>query len=90
MSPGGRVEMCTSGPGFTLDEKMEDLGNRLSLSPRTEPLREKLERELVQIVNPRPRGKAKARKKPAKTTAVVPEGSDETVAANGAKTGVAG
>ena len=60
MSPGGRVEMCTSGPGFTLDEKLEDLGNRLSLSPRTEPLREKLERELVQIVNPRPRGKAKA------------------------------
>ena len=41
------------------------------------------------IVNPRPRGKAaKGRKKPAKTAAVVPEGSDETVAANGAKTGV--
>jgi glyoxalase family protein len=81
--------MCTSGPGFTLDEKLEDLGNRLSLSPRTEPLREKLERELVQIVNPRPRGKAaKGRKKPAKTTAVVPEGSDETVAANGAQSGV--
>ena len=55
-----------------------------------EPLRAKLERELTQIVNPRPRSKAKARKKPAKTTAVVPEGSDETVAANGAKTGVAG
>jgi glyoxalase family protein len=90
MSPGGRVEMCTSGPGFTLDEKLEDLGNRLSLSPRTEPLREKLERELVTIVNPRPRGKAaKGRKKPAKTTAVVPEGSDETVAANGAKSGAA-
>ena len=58
MSPGGRIEMCTSGPGFQLDEKLEDLGNRLSLSPRTEPLRGKLERELVTIVNPRPRGKA--------------------------------
>jgi glyoxalase family protein len=86
MSPGGRVEMCTSGPGFTLDEKLEDLGNRLSLSPRTEPLREKLERELVTIVNPRPRNKAaKGRKKATKTTQVVPEGTDETVAANGAK-----
>ena len=46
MSPGGRVELCTADPGFTLDEKLEDLGDRLSLSPRTEPLRAKLEAEL--------------------------------------------
>jgi glyoxalase family protein len=94
MSPGGRIEMCTSGPGFTLDEKLEDLGNRLSLSPRTEPLRAKLERELVTIVNPRPRGKAakaaKGGKKAVKATEPVLEG-DETVPAptNGAKSGVA-
>ena len=57
MSPGGRVELCTSGPGFTLDEKLEDLGERLCLSPRVEPLRGKLEAELTPIVNPRPRSK---------------------------------
>ena len=28
MSPGGRMEICTSGPGFQLDEKLEDLGDR--------------------------------------------------------------
>ena len=43
MSPGGRMEICTTGPGFQLDEKLEDLGDRLCLSPRVEPLRAKLE-----------------------------------------------
>ncbi len=62
MSPGGRMEICTSGPGFQLDEKLEDLGDRLCLSPRVEPLRAKLEAELTPIVNPRPRTKAKAPK----------------------------
>ena len=60
MSPGGRMEICTTGPGFQLDEKLEDLGDRLCLSPRVEPLRAKLESELTPIVNPRPRSKAKA------------------------------
>jgi glyoxalase family protein len=58
MSPGGRMEMCTTGPGFLIDEAHEELGNRLCLSPRVEPLRAKLERERPLIVNPRPRGKA--------------------------------
>ena len=62
MSPGGRMEICTTGPGFQLDEKLEDLGDRLCLSPRVEPLRAKLEAELTPIVNPRPRSKAKAPK----------------------------
>jgi glyoxalase family protein len=57
MTPGGRLEICTSGPGFRLDEKLEDLGDRLCLSPRVEPLRAKLEAELPRIVNPRPRSK---------------------------------
>ena len=61
MSPGGRMEICTSGPGFQLDEKLEDLGDRLCLSPRVEPLRAKLESELTLIVNPRPRNKGKAK-----------------------------
>jgi glyoxalase family protein len=67
MSPGGRMEMCTTGPGFLIDEAYEDLGNRLCLSPRVEPLRAKLERERPLIENPRPRGKAK--KKSSKRTA---------------------
>jgi glyoxalase family protein len=63
MSSGGRMEMCTTGPGFLIDEAYEDLGNRLCLSPRVEPLRAKLERERPAIVNPRPRGKATAKKR---------------------------
>ena len=54
------MEICTTGPGFQLDEKLEDLGDRLCLSPRVEPLRAKLESELTPIVNPRPRSKKKA------------------------------
>ena len=53
------MEICTTGPGFQLDEKLEDLGDRLCLSPRVEPLRAKLEAELTPIVNPRPRSKQK-------------------------------
>ena len=56
------MEICTTGPGFQLDEKLEDLGDRLCLSPRVEPLRAKLEAELTPIVNPRPRSKKKAAK----------------------------
>jgi glyoxalase family protein len=65
MSPGGRMEICTTGPGFQLDEKLEDLGDRLCLSPRVEPLRAKLERELTPLVNPRPRSKKKKSTAPA-------------------------
>ncbi len=82
MSPGGRVEICTAGPGFTLDEELADLGNRLSLSPRTEPLRAKLERELTPIVNPRPRAGGAARPEPApQAVDAGPEGADESIAA---------
>ena len=54
MSPGGRMEICTTGPGFQLDEKLEDLGDRLCLSPRVEPLRAKLESELTPDRQPAP------------------------------------
>ena len=54
------MEICTTGPGFQLDEKLEDLGDRLCLSPRVEPLRAKLESELTPIINPRPRSKTKS------------------------------
>jgi glyoxalase family protein len=58
------MEICTTGPGFQLDEKLEDLGDRLCLSPRVEPLRARLEAELTPIVNPRPRSKKKGARKP--------------------------
>ena len=57
------MEICTSGPGFLLDEELDELGDRLCLSPRVEPLRAKLERELTPIVNPRPRSKGRKRAK---------------------------
>jgi glyoxalase family protein len=67
--------MCTTGPGFLIDEAYEDLGNRLCLSPRVEPLRAKLERERPLIVNPRPRGKGAKKKGRAKSGAAESNGS---------------
>jgi glyoxalase family protein len=66
------MEICTTGPGFQLDEKLEDLGDRLCLSPRVEPLRAKLEAELTPIINPRPRSKGKKAKSPAPSANGVP------------------
>jgi glyoxalase family protein len=41
--PGGVLyEIATQGPGFAVDEPAESLGERLSLPPQFEPLREKL------------------------------------------------
>jgi glyoxalase family protein len=58
VSPGGLVELCSYGPGFTLDQKLEDLGEgAVSLSPWTEPLRARIESELTPIHNPRSRKK---------------------------------
>ena len=75
MSPGGRMEICTTGPGFQLDEKLEDLGDRLCLSPRVEPLRAKLEAELTPIVNPRPRSKQRRRPRPSRPPTACPRRS---------------
>jgi glyoxalase family protein len=62
VSPGGIVELCSYGPGFTLDQKLEDLGEgAVSLSPWTEPLRARLEKDLTPIHNPRSRKKTARR-----------------------------
>jgi glyoxalase family protein len=88
VSPGGLVELCTHGPGFTLDQKLEDLGEgAVSLSPWTEPLRARLENELTPIHNPRSRKKAAhpAGAKDDAATAPRSDSPDEpTVAAAGA------
>ena len=72
------MEICTSGPGFQLDEKLEDLGDRLCLSPRVEPLRAKLESELTLIVNPRPRNKGKGKASTAPPVEASPNGAPAT------------
>jgi glyoxalase family protein len=46
-------EIATLGPGFTVDEPLESLGERLSLPPAFEHLREQVEPVLTPIRNPR-------------------------------------
>jgi glyoxalase family protein len=54
--PSGVImEIATLGPGFSADEDPEHLGERLSLPPRFEPLRAKLEQLLAPLPNPRTR-----------------------------------
>jgi glyoxalase family protein len=50
---GVLFEIATIGPGFDVDEDAEHLGERLSLPPRFEPLRERLEATLTPLPNPR-------------------------------------
>ena len=50
---GVLFEIATLGPGFTSDEPIETLGESLSLPPKFEPLRERVERELTPLPNPR-------------------------------------
>lgn len=48
--PGGILfEIATDPPGFTIDQKIEDLGRRLVLPTWLEPLRENLEKVLPKI-----------------------------------------
>ena len=46
-------EIATLGPGFTADEPLETLGERLSLPPDFEQLRAELEPRLTPLPNPR-------------------------------------
>ncbi|HYH53775.1 MAG TPA: VOC family protein [Solirubrobacterales bacterium] len=46
-------EIATLGPGFTVDEPLESLGEKLSLPPDYEHLREEVEPKLRPVVNPR-------------------------------------
>jgi glyoxalase family protein len=50
---GVLFEIATLGPGFTVDEPLESLGEKLSLPPAYEHLREKVEPVLRPINNPR-------------------------------------
>jgi glyoxalase family protein len=50
---GVLFEIATIGPGFTVDEPVETLGERLSLPPSYEHLRERVEPLLTPLPNPR-------------------------------------
>jgi glyoxalase family protein len=78
-SRGGIIELASEGPGFLVDQTFEELGEKLALSKRVEPLRARLERELTPITNPRridgslrsepaPESKGKGGKQPAPAT----------------------
>jgi glyoxalase family protein len=50
---GVLFEIATIGPGFTVDEPLEHLGEKLSLPPAFEHLRDEVEPNLRPVVNPR-------------------------------------
>jgi glyoxalase family protein len=50
---GVLFEIATIGPGFTVDEPPEHLGEKLSLPPFLEHMREEVEPQLTPIKNPR-------------------------------------
>jgi glyoxalase family protein len=52
---GVLFEIATTGPGFTVDEPLESLGEKLSLPPDFEHLRDEVEPKLRPITNPRER-----------------------------------
>ena len=51
---GVLFEIATLGPGFTVDEPLESLGEKLSLPPDFEHLRDEVEPNLRPVINPRP------------------------------------
>ena len=50
---GVLFEIATLGPGFTTDEPLEHLGERLSLPPSYEHLRDQIEATVTPLPNPR-------------------------------------
>ena len=50
---GVLFEIATLGPGFTVDEPLDHLGEKLSLTPQYEHLREQIEPMLTPLENPR-------------------------------------
>jgi glyoxalase family protein len=50
---GVLFEIATLGPGFTVDEPLEHLGEKLSLTPQFEHLRSQIEPTLTPLRNPR-------------------------------------
>jgi glyoxalase family protein len=49
ISNGILFELATDGPGFAIDEPLENLGERLALPPFLEPQREQIEAGLEPV-----------------------------------------
>jgi glyoxalase family protein len=56
---GVLFEIATIGPGFAVDEPLESLGEKLALPPDYEHLRDKLEKVLTPLPDPRSEGIAR-------------------------------
>jgi glyoxalase family protein len=57
--PGGVLfEIATEGPGFAIDESLEQLGSALKIPPQYEPARAQIERILPPLRAPRRHGGA--------------------------------
>jgi glyoxalase family protein len=50
---GVLFEIATLGPGFTADEPLDSLGEKLTLPPNFEQYRDQLERQLTPLPDPR-------------------------------------
>ncbi|MCS7174099.1 MAG: VOC family protein, partial [Armatimonadetes bacterium] len=71
LEPGGVLfELATDGPGFSVDEDMAHLGERLVLPPWLEAQRERIERQLPPLTYP-----------PTKSDRVIRSGSIHTAGA---------
>ncbi|HEX2150352.1 MAG TPA: VOC family protein [Actinomycetota bacterium] len=55
---GVLFEIATIGPGFAIDEPLDQLGESLQLPPQHEHLRSRLEQRLTPLTNPRQRAAA--------------------------------
>ncbi|HEX6653918.1 MAG TPA: VOC family protein [Thermoleophilaceae bacterium] len=57
---GVLFELATPSPGFTIDEPLETLGEKLSIPPRLEELRPQIEATVKPLTNPRTAQRASA------------------------------
>ena len=57
---GVLFELATPSPGFTIDEPLETLGEKLSIPPRLEELRPQIEATVKPLTNPRTAQRANA------------------------------
>jgi glyoxalase family protein len=57
---GVLFELATPSPGFTIDEPLETLGEKLSIPPRLEELRPQIEATVKPLVNPRAAARTRA------------------------------
>ena len=68
-------EIATIGPGFTVDEPLDHLGEKLSLTPQFEHLRDQIEPTLTPLRNPRDSW-AERERRPSSGCFLMPDATD--------------